>query len=94
LRTIVKTGISKLGLEYDDLSKEIWIPEGASFKLLYETSILKIEILEPFYVFLSKAIKAPEKNKQLILQAISLYGVKLLYAIDKNGGNSGYFIDE
>jgi hypothetical protein len=93
LRTIVKRAIRKLGLEYDDLSKEIWLPPEASFLMLHENHLMKIEALEPFCVFLSKAVKAPEKNRQLIVQAIAMYGKRLLDAIDKHGGNSEYFVD-
>ncbi len=92
-RSLIKRAIAKLGLVYDDLSKEIWIPPKASFIVLFESVSIKLEALDPFYVFLSKAVKAPEKNKQLIMQALLLYGDALAQAITKHGGDIGFFID-
>jgi hypothetical protein len=93
-RSLVKRAISRLGLEYDDLSKEIWIPPGAQFISLFEDNIMKLEALDPFYTFLSKAVKAPEKNKQLIVQALFMYGDALAQAITAHGGETGFFIDD
>ncbi|HMO18387.1 MAG TPA: hypothetical protein PKA63_08590 [Oligoflexia bacterium] len=93
LRTILKRAIKRIGLEYDDLSREVWVPPGSSFILLYENVVMKIEALEPFFVFLSKAVKAPEKNRQLVLQGIDFYGKKLVDEINRHGGDSGFFID-
>jgi hypothetical protein len=62
-RSLVKRAIAKLGLEYDDLSKEMWIPPGAPFISLFEDYTMKLEALDPFYIFLSKAVKAPEKKQ-------------------------------
>lgn len=72
-RTILKIALSEFNLEYDDLSKEIWIPDDAIFIDLHNTKQLKVSYLSPIDALTSKAIKAPEKNKNLINESLKIF---------------------
>lgn len=93
-RTYLKEALRENGLVYDDLSKEIWIPPEATFEVYHDSSLLKVSVLSPLYVILSKAVKAPEKNKQLITEAISLWGEELIELIQKHGQDINIFLNE
>ncbi len=94
IRSIIRECIAELGLMYDELSREIWIPPHAKFEVFYESLLLKIEVLEPIAVLTSKAVKAPEKNKFLLQQAIAHYGEKLVTQIEFHGGNIKFILAE
>ena len=87
VRTAIKGVIASLGFVYDELSEEVWIPPNSKFVLLYESDSVAIEALEPIYALLSKAVKAPHKNRFLIQQAIGIYGETLLTLIKEHGGD-------
>ena len=78
-----KRALRKLELEYDELSKEIWIPETATFSEYYTSSALIILVIDPFSTLTAKAKFALEKNRQLLLQAISVYEEELLSVFRK-----------
>ncbi len=83
-------------LEFHDLDLEtdihlIWIPEGSTFSVFFETTRLCCEVLDPLFLLCSKAIKAKEKNKVLLREAIQFYGDELRNLIEKYGGDCGYF---
>ncbi|MCC7442929.1 MAG: hypothetical protein IT285_14950 [Bdellovibrionales bacterium] len=59
------------GLVYDEDSPLIWIPPGAKFDKLFDFEHLAVESIDPESTLVSKAVKAPEKNLQLIRQAIA-----------------------
>ena len=59
-------------LVFDELSNEIWMPDETKYISLYEGQFVNGFYAEPEYVLLSKALKAPEKNKNLIVQYISI----------------------
>jgi len=57
---------------FDELSNEIWMPEETKYISIYKGQSVDGYYAEPEYVLLSKALKAPEKNKNLIIQYISI----------------------
>ena len=59
------------GLIYDEDSHLIWIPKGSKFEDLFDFEHVNIKYIDPESALLSKAIKAPQKNKQLIREAIA-----------------------
>ena len=63
--------LQKRGLVYDEDSYLIWIPQGASFEPLYKFKNLVVTLIDPESALVSKAVKAPAKNKQLIREAIA-----------------------
>jgi hypothetical protein len=91
-RSVIKEVLLDFGFVYDELSGEIWIPPNSKFVLLYESSSLRIEALEPLYALVSKAVKAPHKNRFLIQQAIGIYGESLIGLIKQNGGDIEVFL--
>ena len=84
--------LKKYGLIYDEDSKLIWIPPGAKFEILFDLKNVVVKSIDPESALVSKAVKAPEKNKQLIREAIASGKFKTLIArIEKNGGKLEFF---
>lgn len=89
-RRIFHESIAQLGLHYDSLSHEIWIPQDASRRTLYESELLKIETFDPLDILVSKAVKAANKNRYLLIHALSHFGEPLIarlrsYKVDIEG---------
>lgn len=81
-------------LEYDEDSEKIWLPAGKKFEVLFRFKNLTVSILDPESALVSKAIKAKEKNKQLIQEAIALNKFpNLIDRIEENGGDIEYFLE-
>ncbi len=78
------------GLELDDYADEIWLPEGASFTQVFTGAHLTCLRLNPLDALVSKAIKAPAKNKILIRQALLVFP-ELRGRIEANGGDPARF---
>lgn len=60
----------------------------AEITLLGQMSCKRID---PLFALCSKAIKAREKNRILIAQALKVYGKSLVRLIEKYGGDLEYF---
>lgn len=93
-RNAFKDIIKEIALVYDELSSEIWIPDNAKFEKIIESPELVIEILDPIAALTSKAVKAPNKNKILIVEALAVYGEQLAEEIIRYGGDLNFFIEE
>lgn len=94
---IVKVELGKIlkkhGLIYDEDSSLIWIPPGAQFESLFDLDHVVVESIDPESALVSKAIKAPEKNKQLIREAIASDAFPALVdRILENGGKLENFV--
>ncbi len=84
--------LSKQGLIYDEDSELVWIPKGAKFEELFDFKNVVVKSIDPESALVSKAVKAPEKNKQLIREAIvSGEFPTLVDRIEKNGGSLEVF---
>ncbi|HQH26154.1 MAG TPA: hypothetical protein PLP17_02060 [Oligoflexia bacterium] len=83
--------VNELGFQYDELSSEVWIPEGAHYNLLYQGSRFTIQALDPISVLVSKAVKAPQKNRILIQEAIGQYGDQLISRLEKYSVDLSFF---
>ena len=90
---VLKKIMRENGFNYDEESMYIWIPPGSSKKIIYDSDLILCEVLDPIYVLLSKAIKAPEKNKLLIQEGISIYADELINLIEAHGGDVSYFVN-
>ncbi len=89
----LKKVLKKYRLIYDEDSYLIWIPEDAKFNRIFDFNQIVIESIDPESALVSKAVKAPEKNKQLIREAIaSSEFPNLVDRILKNGGKLENFI--
>lgn len=86
-RKVVKSN----GLAFDELSKEIWVPKDAKFLEYYDSPYVKVTYLDPISALTSKAIKAKEKNRILIRNALKIFGDTLASRITSNGGDVEYF---
>lgn len=80
------------GLEYDEDSELIWIPPNSTFESLHESPLVECTSISPIYGLLSKAIKAKEKNRILVRDAIAIFGEELVNLITKYGGDPEYFL--
>jgi hypothetical protein len=67
---VVKAKLNELlqaiGLELDPLSDEIWMPEETRYDALFSGTLVKAAYAQAIYVLVSKACKAPEKNRTLL----------------------------
>lgn len=92
LKDELKKLLKKEGLLYDEDSHLIWIPEGAKFDGLFTFANVTVLAIDPESALVSKAVKAPEKNKQLIRQAIASGKFPgLIDRIEVNGGDLEFF---
>ena len=88
---VVKVELKKIledqGFLYDEDSPLIWIPPGATFKKLFEFDWVEVRVIDAESALVSKAIKAPNKNKVLIREAIASENFpKLVDRILSGGG--------
>lgn len=89
----LKEVLRRHGLIYDEDSYLIWIPPGAKFKKVFSFACVVVESIDPESALVSKAVKAPAKNKQLIREAIASEEFPTLVdRILKNGGKLENFI--
>ncbi len=85
--------LSKHGLIYDEDSPLIFVPKNSRFTLFLDLPLLEVKIIDPESALVSKAVKAPEKNKQLIRQAIASEEYSALVdRIIENGGKLKNFV--
>ena len=75
--------LKKHHLIYDSLSNEIWMPEETKYVHLYKGYVVDGYYAESEYVLLSKVAKAPEKNRNLIVQYIAKGPSKLFLELCK-----------
>jgi len=78
-------------LELESDAHLIWLPNEATFTEIMDTARIKCEVVDPIYALCSKAIKAKEKNRILVRDALIEYGDELKGLIVKYGGDLEYF---
>lgn len=89
----LKELLPKYQLIYDEDSDLIFIPSHSSYSTLGIYKNLNVKVIDPESALVSKAVKAPEKNKQLIRAAIASEQFKdLLVRIEAEGGDLNNFI--
>lgn len=83
----LKEILPQYGMTYDEDSDYVFIPKGSQFSDFLKTSLIHVEVIDPESALVSKAVKAPEKNLQLIRQAIASESYpNLVPRIVDNGG--------
>lgn len=84
----LKEILPKHGLLYDEDSPLIFIPKGSHLSFFLELKNLVVFVIDPESALVSKAVKAPDKNRQLIREAIAA-GIfpKLIERILAEGGD-------
>lgn len=81
------------GLELDEYADEIWLPRGAAFTKVFSGEYLTCLRLNHLDALVSKAVKAPAKNRILIRQALVVFP-DLRALIKVNGGDLANFEEE
>jgi hypothetical protein len=77
------------------LSGEIWIPaDEEKYITFYDSETLQVNYLAPLPTLISKAVKAPIKNRPLIRRALKHFGERLRECIEKYGGDISQFEHE
>ncbi|MEJ2170068.1 MAG: hypothetical protein P8X90_31600 [Desulfobacterales bacterium] len=83
------------GLVYDEDSHLIWIPKNAEAIELFRFKNIEVKLIDAESILVSKAIYAPQKNRQLIRQAIaSVKFPNLVDRIVENNGKLDFFLEE
>lgn len=88
---IFRDVLNSKGLTFDELSSEVWLPKEAEFIEYYDSLYVNVSYLDPISALTSKAIKAAEKNKSLISDALKVYGDILAAKITSYGGDVSFF---
>ena len=82
------------GLVYDDDSHLVWIPKDAQTIDLFQFKNIEVKLIDAESALVSKAIHAPQKNIQLIRQAIASGKFPALVdRIIENNGNLEFFLE-
>jgi hypothetical protein len=72
----------------------IWIPENAEIIELFKFKNIEVKLIDAEFTLVSKAIHAPQKNKQLIRQAIASGRFPdLVDRIIENNGKLEFFLE-
>ena len=83
------------GLVYDEDSHLTWIPEKAEEVELFKFKNIEVKLIDAESTLVSKAIHAPQKNKQLIRQAIASDKFPdLVDRIIENKGKLDFFLED
>ena len=83
------------GLVYDEDSHLIWIPENAKVIELFNFNNIEVKLIDAESTLVSKAIHAPQKNKQLVRQAIASGKFpELVDRIIENNGKLDFFLED
>lgn len=94
LHVLKKELLPKFGLVFDDDSEKIWIPPQSRFEKFCDFQFVRVKLLDPESALVSKAIKAPKKNKLLIVEAIASGQFStLVERIEIHGGNLKFFLE-
>src|SRR5690606_11818177 len=59
-------------LSVDPDGQKVWMPKGTQYTKVYAGQFVTGEVAEADYVLISKALKAPEKNKTLIAEFLAI----------------------
>lgn len=59
------------GKELDPVGHEAWMPKETKYEVFFTGKWLKAYLAKPEYVLLSKAMKAPKKNRALIVEYLA-----------------------
>mgnify|MGYP007044780757 CR=1 FL=1 len=82
------------GLVYDEDSHLVWVPANAQLIELFDFKNIEVKLVDAESTLLSKAIHAPNKNRQLIRQAIaSKKFPDLIDRIIENKGKLEFFLE-
>ena len=81
-RTQLIEVLGERGLAYDDLSRDIWLPRSTTYTNIFDGQKLSVDVLDPISALVSKAVKAPDKNRLLIGRGIEVFGEPLIKELE------------
>lgn len=82
------------GLVYDEDSHIAWVPRNAEVIELFRFKNIEVKLFDAESVLVSKAVHAPQKNRQLIRQAIASGRFPgLVNRILENNGKLDFFLE-
>jgi len=67
----LKKLLKENGLVYDEDSEKIWIPPQSIFEELFDFKCVSVKVIDPESALVSKAVKAINKNRQLLREALA-----------------------
>ena len=83
------------GLVYDEDSHLIWIPVNAKVIELFKFKNIEVKLIDAESTLVGKAIHAPQKNKQLVRQAIASGKFpELVDRIIENNGKLDFILED
>lgn len=91
----LKELLAENGLIYDEDSEKIFIPKESKELPLFEFENITVKRLDPESALVSKAVKAPNKNRQLLRQVIDKNKFpNLIDRIEENDGDLDKLLDD
>jgi len=83
------------GLVYDEDSHIAWVPQNAEVIELFRFKNIEVKLIDAESILVSKAVHAPQKNRQLIRQAIASGRFPgLVNRILENNGKLDFFLED
>src|SRR3989338_4544551 len=70
-KTLFSNILRKHGLFYDEHSNEIWMPQETEYLSIFKGQTFDGYIAKPEFVLVSKLLKAPEKNRNILIEYLS-----------------------
>ena len=80
--------LEPLGKHYDQFSSEIWMPEETEYLSFFDGYRVSVTIAKEEYILISKALKALELNRMLLVEYISRGPSQLFVDLTKKYGIS------
>jgi hypothetical protein len=75
--------LKKRGKFLDPVGHEAWMPPETTFKTIFKGNYVEGAVAQPEYVLISKALKAPERNKELLAEYLASHPSDLFYTLAK-----------
>ena len=71
VRKALERLLAREGLHLDPVGHEAWMPAETEYREIYAGVYVQGLIAEPDFVLLSKALKAPQKNRALLIEYLA-----------------------
>lgn len=71
VRQQLETLLVREGLHLDPVGHEAWMPRETEYRVIFDGVYVRALIAEPDFVLLSKAAKAPAKNRALLVEYLA-----------------------
>ncbi len=75
--------LGQFGRHWDPHSSEVWMPVETEYDVLLNTQQMEASLAQADYILLSKALKAPNKNRNLITEYLAKGASERFFALCK-----------